>query len=190
MDYSDSDRRWYLPQISPGRLSWRRFWATRPSRYRPWPGFVVRSICLQTKARRAKDRPVTADEAVRKTRAHIEGQFPKTCPTCHKVFSTLADYLIGTEHIGPPVSYDAEEGDWTPKMPLGTMSMANCSCGTTMTISSGGMSIWTLWRLMRWARDESHRRGITMEQLLTWVRAQIDEQVLGERRAAEQKVIP
>ena len=92
---------------------------------------------------------MTAGEAVRKTRAHIEGQFPKTCPTCRKVFTTLADYLIETQHIGPPVSYDAEAGDWTPKMPLGTMSMANCRCGTTLNIGSGGMSIWTLWRLMK-----------------------------------------
>jgi hypothetical protein len=126
---------------------------------------------------------VTAEEAIRKTRSHIEGKFPKTCPSCHKVFATLADYLLETRHVGAPVSYDAEEGDWTPTKPLGTQSMANCSCGSTLAIDSSGMSLWNLWRLMRWARRESHLRGITMEQLLTWVRAQIDEQVLGELRA-------
>lgn len=126
---------------------------------------------------------MTAEEAIRKTRSHIEGKFPKTCPSCYKVFATLADYLLETRHIGTPVSYDAEEGDWTPTKPLGTQSMANCSCGSTLAIDSSGMSLWNLWRLMRWARRESQLRGITMEQLLAWVRTQIDEQVLGERRA-------
>jgi hypothetical protein len=124
---------------------------------------------------------VTAEDAIRTTRSHIEGKFPKTCPSCHKVFATLADYLLETRHVGPPISYDAQEGDWEPTRPLGTQSMANCSCGSTLTIDSGGMSLWNLWRLMRWARHESRFRGITIDQLLIWVRAQIDEQVLGER---------
>ena len=126
---------------------------------------------------------MTAAEAIRKTRAHIEGKFPKTCPSCHKVFATLTDYLRETRHVGTPVSYDAQEGDWVPTKPLGTQSMANCSCGSTLVIDSGGMGLWNLWRLMMWARQESRLRGITIEQLLAWVRAQIDEQVLGERRA-------
>lgn len=84
--------------------------------------------------------------------------------------------------MGNPVSYDAEQDDWTPTRPLGTQALANCTCGSTLAIDSSGMSLWTLWRLMRWARHESRRRGITMDQMLAWVRAQIDEQVLREQR--------
>jgi hypothetical protein len=126
---------------------------------------------------------VTADNAIRMTRAHIEGQFPKTCPSCQKVFATLADYLLETRHVGAPISYDADAGNWAPTEPVGTVSLANCSCGSTLVIDSDSMGLWTMWRLMRWARHESRRRGITVGQLLTWVRAQIDEQVLGGRRA-------
>jgi hypothetical protein len=115
------------------------------------------------------------------TRSHIEGKFPKTCSNCHRVYATLAEYLLATRHVGAPISYDAEEGDWTPTEPLGTQSLANCSCGSTLAIGSSGMNLWTTWRLMRWARNESRLRGISIEQLLVWVRAQIDEQVLGEQ---------
>lgn len=123
---------------------------------------------------------MTDAEAVRITRVHVENQFPKTCGCCGKVFATLGDYLVQTRHVGPPVSYDAEEGDWTPSDPLGTLSLANCSCGSTVAIDSRGMPLQTLARLMMWARRESARRHFAMRRLLEWVRAQIDEQVLRE----------
>jgi hypothetical protein len=130
---------------------------------------------------------VTAEEAIRTTRSHIEGKFPKTCSTCNRVFATLAEYLLATRHVGSPVSYDAEDDDWTPTRPLGTQSLANCPCGSTLAIDSSGMSLWSLWRLMRWGRAEARRRSITMAELLAWVRAEIDDQVLREYREAMTK---
>jgi uncharacterized C2H2 Zn-finger protein len=120
------------------------------------------------------------ERAVRLVRAHVEHQFPKTCPKCGRVFGTLADYLRSTRHVGEPISYDANVGDWAPRAPLGTFSLANCPCGTTISIGSDGMPLLTMWRLMFWARGESRRRGIAMRLLLLEVRDAIDHQVLAE----------
>ncbi len=123
---------------------------------------------------------MTDSEVIRLTRLHIESKFPKTCTSCGKSFATLTDYLVQTRHVGPPVSYDAEVDDWTPSEPLGTLSLANCTCGSTMVVDSGGMPLKTITQLMTWARQTSKRRGLTMRELLNWVRDQIDAQVRRE----------
>jgi CTP:molybdopterin cytidylyltransferase MocA len=132
---------------------------------------------------------VTADETIVLVRAHIERQFPKTCPNCGRVFGSLAEYLRVTRHVGEPVSYDADhEEDQLPREPLGTFSLANCPCGTTVSIGSDGMSLLTMWRLMRFARTETRRRGIPLTEFLAWVRDEIDRRVLAENPAPPARV--
>jgi hypothetical protein len=134
---------------------------------------------------------VLFEEAVRLIRAHVEGKFPKTCKMCGRLFLNLPDYIRGTRHVGQPVSYDADLEDWRPREPLGTYALAVCRCGTSLTIDSSGISLVTLWRLMRFARGESRRRGITVSDLLAGVRVEVHRQVLteddqaAERAAAE-----
>ena len=124
------------------------------------------------------------DDAARLVRAHIERKFPKTCNTCGRVFSNLPDYIRGTRHVGQPVSYDAALNDWRPKDPIGTHAIALCSCGTSVAIDSSGMSLVTLWRLMRFARSETSRRGVTMSEFLAGIRAEVERQALeGDLRA-------
>jgi hypothetical protein len=105
-------------------------------------------------------------EVITIVRGHIERQFPMNCSMCGHLFASLKDYLEYTTHLGKPVSYDADTEDWRPLEPLGTLSYANCQCGTTLSISSEGMGLLTLWQLLRWARNESSRRGISMGELL------------------------
>ena len=119
-----------------------------------------------------------ADEAVRLTREHIERQFPKICTQCGRTFASLGEYIRDTERVGDPVSYDAERKVWKPRRPVGTLAFANCSCGTTLTVSSRGMELRTLWRIMWWARAECRRRGQTFGQILAWMRAELRRQVL------------
>ena len=61
-----------------------------------------------------------------------------------------------------------------------TTAMANCPCGTTLTLTSEGISLMKMWRLLNWARVETKRRGITQEQLLTHIRGEIRKQILSE----------
>jgi hypothetical protein len=58
--------------------------------------------------------------------------------------------------------------------------MANCACGTTLTLTSEGIPIRQMWRLLHWAMNETRRRGLTPQQLLEQARLEIRRQVLAE----------
>ena len=109
---------------------------------------------------------------------HLEGQFPRDCAACGRRYASLREYLENTSHVGDPISYDVEEGEWFPRAPLGTMSLANCACGSTLVLGTDGMSLVTLWRLMGWARSETARRGIGVRALLAELRVATDDRVL------------
>ncbi len=121
---------------------------------------------------------MTEAEVIRIMREHLEGQFPKTCPNCHRRFATLREYLLTTRHLGPAMPYDADMGHWSPLHPVGTVTFANCPCGNTLALSSTGMPLARLWLLLRWARRETQRRGQTPQELLNYLRDEICRQVL------------
>lgn len=123
---------------------------------------------------------MTEADVIRAMREHLEGLFPKDCPNCNRRFATLREYLLVTKHLGPPMPYDAEFGDWNPLRPVGTVTLANCPCGTTLTLSSEGMPLVQLWRLLNWARIETKRRGLSPRELLGYLRDEICKQVLAE----------
>jgi len=108
----------------------------------------------------------------------LSKQFPKDCNCCGKHYHSLADFIKNTKHLGQPVSYDADEKDWFPKIPIGTISIYTCSCGTSLSLGSDGMNVMTLWRIMQWARKESKARGTTISDVLEDLRDKIDNSVL------------
>ena len=122
---------------------------------------------------------ITEAEVVRTIREHLERQFPKVCSVCKRPFATFREFLLTTTPIGSTMSYDVQLGNWKPVQPLGTATYANCPCGNTLALSSAGMSLGRLWPLMNWARVETARRGLTLEQLLNYLREEIRKQVLG-----------
>gem|GEM_PF-1545650 len=63
----------------------------------------------------------------------------------------LCRVIRNTTHVGKPVSYDTDQDSWELYHPVGTIGRVNCSCDTTLAISSRGMDLKTLWRLMNWA---------------------------------------
>lgn len=121
---------------------------------------------------------MTETEALRIIRTHLERQFPKRCPSCGLVYRTLREYVLGTRNVGDPVSYDGEAGNLRPAEPMGTVALANCRCGSTMTLSSRGLGRLTHWRLLWWARKEVSLRRTTWSKLLGQLRAQLAQQVL------------
>ncbi len=126
-------------------------------------------------------------EVVAAMRRHLESQFPKTCPLCQREFGSLREYLINTAPHGDAVPYDAEMGNWQPLRPLGTVTLANCRCGNTLALTSEGMPLTKLWRLLNWARIETQRRRTTPRELVTHLRDVIGTQVLAEPLLAEEK---
>ena len=121
---------------------------------------------------------MTEADVIRAMREHLEGLFPKTCPNCQRTYATLREYLQLTTFQGLPVPYDAMAGDWQPTKPVGTITLANCPCGSTLALSSQGMPLLHLWRLLHWAKTETKRRGISPQELLTHLRTEICKQVL------------
>ena len=113
-------------------------------------------------------------------RQHLEGKFPKQCGVCERTYANLKDYLLHTTHVGPPKSYDADFGVFRPLRPIGTMSLANCSCGNTLVIDSDGMSLMTLWRLMGWLQGEMIRSRQKPSVILEELRRSIDEVTLAD----------
>ena len=111
-------------------------------------------------------------------RAHLEGLFPKVCNNCKRRFATLRDYLLTTKHAGRPIQFDAEMGDWRPLQPIGTITFANCPCGSTLALTSAGMPLVRLWSLLKWAKGETRKRRMTPVELLTYLRDEICKQVL------------
>ena len=127
---------------------------------------------------------LTDFEVVAIVRAHVESKFPKVCVACGRRYASLADYLLRTTHLGDPVSADAPAAA-QPASLIGTISYANCPCGSTLAISSAGMDLLTIWRLLQWAGGAMHRRKISMGALLGDLRRRIDEQVLREHEIAK-----
>lgn len=125
------------------------------------------------------------NDVIETIRSYILTQFPMECACCHKRYSTFADFIRDTTYAGKPISYDAEQGDWIPFKPIGTVGFSQCSCGNTLDISTKDMDLETLWKLMNWARQETYRRGITASDLLDQLRSKVDSRVLEECKKKE-----
>ncbi len=123
---------------------------------------------------------MTEADVIRITREHREKQFPKVCGVCKRSYGDFREFLLITTPVGSTMSYDAQRHDWRPLRPLGTATYANCRCGNTLILSSKGLPLVQLWRLMNWARLETHTRGLTIQQLLNHLREEMRKQVLGE----------
>ena len=70
--------------------------------------------------------------------------------------------------------YDAADGDFQPRDPIGTLGMVNCSCGTTLALSTKDMDLTTMWQLLEWVKTEMKRRDCDASDLLADVRRKID----------------
>jgi hypothetical protein len=123
---------------------------------------------------------MTEAEVILRIRKHLESQFPMVCLVCRRPYASFREFLRVTKPVGSTISYDAELNSWTPMQPLGTVTCANCTCGNTLSLSSEGMPLEQLWHLMNWARSETKKRGLSVEQLLNHLREEMRKEVLGE----------
>jgi hypothetical protein len=120
---------------------------------------------------------VTEDDVVRIVRSYIEGLFPKVCPKCGRRFDSLREYLRSTTHLGSPNLFEPL-GDEMSANPLGPIAHSTCLCGNTLTIGSEGIPKAQLVELLKWAKADSHRRSMGMNEVLRQLRDRIDEEVL------------
>lgn len=120
------------------------------------------------------------DEVVRVIINFLSDQFPIDCKCCGKKYNSYKEFIKNTTPVGKPVSYDAQKGDWRPENPLGAISMHNCSCGSTIALSSQKIDRDTLWQLMDWAKSESEKRNIELSELLAELRTIVHETVFSD----------
>jgi hypothetical protein len=121
---------------------------------------------------------MTEAEIVRALRGFYEGLFPRQCSGCGRVYPTLRDYIVGTQRIWPSVHYDLELGDAAGAQPIGGMAMANCTCGSTIVLSSNGMSPEQTRVILGWIKSEMTQRSMKPEELLDHLRDEVRKQVL------------
>jgi hypothetical protein len=125
------------------------------------------------------------DDVVRIVRSYIEGLFPKDCPSCGRRFGSLREFLQSTVHVGMPVLYETIGGKVLPE-PMGPLAFVNCPCGATLTIGSKGIPRAQMAELLEWARSQSSKRSIGVQELLGHIRERIDAAVLGEEENRRQ----
>jgi len=116
---------------------------------------------------------LSESEVVRLIHEHIKTLFPKACARCQQRFATYRDYLAGTKPVGLPVSYDLEMGEVQPAESTGNLSLANCPCGNTISLSSDGMLVTDLWKVLKWIKFEAERRTSPIQEVLAYVRDEV-----------------
>jgi hypothetical protein len=123
---------------------------------------------------------MTEAEAIHLVRQHFESLFPKSCGTCGHQYATLREYILNTKRLGAPLSYDAEDGDWSTAEPVGSQALANCACGSTLALTTDGMALPSRLALLDWLKAETHRRGVSSSELLDTMRDVIRRQVVAD----------
>jgi len=118
------------------------------------------------------------DEILQMLTEHFQREFPRPCPVCHRRFASLLEYIRDTKPLGRPVSYDADAGDWDPKGLVGTVTLSNCTCGTTIALGLEKLSLESYLELLNWIKTETERRKIPPSDLLHQVRVEIRKRVL------------
>ncbi len=121
---------------------------------------------------------MTEADIVRALRGFYEGLFPRSCSACGRSFPTLRDYIVDTQRIWPSVHYELELGGSHGAAPIGGMAMAYCLCGTTMVLSSNGMSPEQTRVILGWIKSEIAQRSMKPEEVLDHLRDEVRKQVL------------
>ena len=116
---------------------------------------------------------MTEEEFIRLNYEHYASLFPRTCSSCGRIFASLREYIQATRPVGATISYDAELGEWKTTQPLGAAALANCSCGSTLALTTDGMPLGDIQRMLEWMKVETAKRGVTPAELLGCVREQV-----------------
>ena len=123
---------------------------------------------------------MTEDEFIQLNYEHYSGLFPRRCSGCARLFASLREYILSTRPVGDTISYDAELGDWQTKQPLGAAALANCPCGSTVALTTEGIPLDDIQRMLEWIKVETAKRGVTSAELLGFVREQVRKRALSD----------
>ena len=111
---------------------------------------------------------------------HYNSLFPKTCSSCGKKFETFKTYVEEVTPVGRSVSYDAEVGTWGkgPAPLIGSAAMSNCTCGTTLSLTTDDMEESRRRELLAWIKEQVDASGVAPSDILQRLRVHVRERVL------------
>ena len=124
--------------------------------------------------------PMTEEEFIQLNYEHYSSLFPRRCSGCARTFGSLREYITSTRPVGATISYDAELGEWRTERPLGAAALANCPCGSTVALTTEGIPLEDIQRMLEWIKVETEKRGVTSAELLGYVREQVRKRALSD----------
>ena len=86
-------------------------------------------------------------DVIKIIRNYVSTQFSRKCNRCEKQYESFAEFIRHTRFFGKPITYGAEISDSKSKMPFTAIDMVNCSCGTTIGISTKNMGLWARFKI-------------------------------------------
>lgn len=92
--------------------------------------------------------------------AYYSSLFPRSYSKCGRDYLTLKDYVEQTEQVGSVLSLDVELGGWPPDKPIGTLAFVNCTCGSTISLTTDGLPLEQGHAVLAWIKSESERRNV------------------------------
>jgi hypothetical protein len=126
---------------------------------------------------------MTENEAISLVVAHLKSLFPLNCPACGRLYRSYREFVLTTEPLGTPISYDLDTGDINPLNPLGAVSFSRCTCGATVGLTSKGMPIRRLLAVLLWGKEECEKKAMKPAEFLQQLRLEIRRRVQDEAAA-------
>lgn len=109
----------------------------------------------------------------------FERLFPRKCHCCGKVFQSYQDFIINTNQLAEPVTYDQDFFEGKMKISfLGVLKFHNCECGDTIALKSYEPNPIKMLEIMLWVRSEHRRTGKTINEMLKYYNSKVNELVL------------
>ena len=108
---------------------------------------------------------------------YCRGQFPKSCQTCGHIFKSFRDYVNSTEPIGAIV---ADNRGTILDDAIGTISLANCRCGTTVSLECGEAGSGRYKSFIEAISDDAQDLGVPVERIMEILRSLIRYQARAE----------
>ncbi|MDZ7686090.1 MAG: hypothetical protein U5O39_14635 [Gammaproteobacteria bacterium] len=124
--------------------------------------------------------PLQTEEIIQLLQEHFESLFPKTCPNCQRHFESLGEYVRQTNKLGSSHSYDAEEGDWEPAVPVGSSAMSNCPCGNTLSLTTDDMEMKNRYEVLKWIQARVEAGDTTTTEALDYLRGEIRKRAVAK----------
>lgn len=126
---------------------------------------------------------LTEQAALQVLKEHFETMFPRNCSGCGRRFNDLREYFHETHSLGSMICNGGDAIDSTSTKPLLSITFANCTCGTTVTLSTMDMDESARCDLLQWLREEMKQVAAPPNQIFSALKLRLRRMVLEEQQS-------